>query len=149
MPITWFPNRRITIKALEKSLRFATRTALGSPYRNDHPNYLSYDQPSTHFYSIEERYLTSAIIMAHKMINEHIKTKLNPSLALQLNQRTLTLNPNTFVVDRRSIPLSPIRTIMEITNKYCNAANILMDTKQQIRNKMMITFTNSRTLDVE
>lgn len=85
-PLIWFPQLKNVITQLEKSLRFATRTALGSPYRNDHPNYLSYDQRwlGPELISIEETYPTSVVILAHKMTNDHLKTSLNPSLALQL-----------------------------------------------------------------
>lgn len=128
------PDKKQKIKQLERSLRFATRTALGSPYRSDFPCYLTYDQRllCLKLITIEKRHVIASICIAKKLLSNEMITALNPR----------TRNPNSFIIDRRRIP-----PLMEIGNTYSTEANIIDDTIPTIKTKLKLTFNNQRRIE--
>lgn len=149
LPILWYPSQRNEIYILEKCLRFATRTALGVPHRNDHANYLTYDQRllTLDLISIEDRFNMSIIILTKKILDEETKSTFGPILALNLNQRARNRNSNTFIIDRQRIPPSLVLKMMQITNQYVCVTNIINDSKQTIKTKLTKAFTDTRRVN--
>lgn len=68
LSILWYPIKKNKIYQLEKCSRFATRTALGAPYRNDDVKYLSYDQRllALEMIFVEETFITSTVILTNR-----------------------------------------------------------------------------------
>lgn len=149
LPILWYPTKRNKIYILEKCLRFATRTALRAPYRNDHANYLTYDQRllALDLISIEDRFRSSIIILIKKILDDETKSTFGPILALNLIQRATNRNSNTFIIDRRRIPPSLVLKMMQITNQYVGVTNIINDSKETIKTKLKTAFTNTRRVN--
>lgn len=145
--ILWQPISKTMDSKLERSQRFATRIALHSPYRTDHPMYLSYDQRlcTLDMLTFAERRSIAIVILTKKITYDYLECTLQTQLRNCLNLRTITRSPQRFIVPGR-LHDGPLKTMMTTTNYFSKITNIETDSFAQIKAKLRKEFLHRRTI---
>lgn len=143
--VIWYPTRNKHIKELEISIRYATRTHLKSPYRNDHQDYLSYDErlDELQILNLEERRNIALLTTACKLIRNEILSTLSQTLHGHINQNTRNRNPNIFQYSN-SMTSSPLKLMMACANKF-SARISIYDSPESIRNTVKKFYLDQRS----
>lgn len=142
-------QNRITIeKSLEKTLHYATRAALRTPFRHDDANYVSFNQrlKKLGMLTYGERRHIASIIFHLKILRGEIKSELCKLLRSNSPVPSYTSrSPNIFVYNRRNIaPKSPIQIAMALINQFKNVFDF-DDSIDVIRKKLKTHFLDMRT----
>lgn len=134
--VVWYPTKTRNIKALEKSLQYATRAQLKSPYRNDHPEYKSYPDrlAELNLLSMEERRNVQLIKFTSKLCRNEIKSTIGRTLSTYINVNARNRNPNIFKYSS-SLPSSPLKMMMSCTNKFSHLIHLNEDSPSTVGKK--------------
>lgn len=136
----WRQNRITIERTLERTLHYATRSALGAPSRTDVVNYKSFSERliELHMLTFGARRIIASIIFLIRIIREQLDSEiLNVLNGFRHTPTYSSQSPNIFVFDRRSVvSKSPIHIAMMNINMNKDVFDFHNDSIDVIRNKM-------------
>lgn len=124
-------------------MHYATRTALGTPFRHDDENYVNFDERMNKLAMLTfgERRIIASIIFHITILRGDITSELVDIIKIGLHVPTYTSrSPNIFVFNRGNIiPKRPLHIAMTNINLYKDIFNF-DDSTDVIRKKRKLIF---------